>query len=193
MMGWIRASRIVATFLLVILIASDLGANFGDNSQEVEAAGETVHQSGITSRGGPRPTPAGTPGLDALVAQPRLQPSPTPTPLPSPSPTPEPKPQSRDLGVFKVTGYSDSPYLNGTDGRGITRSGELTHWGVVAVDPDVIPLGTRLQIEGFGDTVFTALDTGGGIIGRWVDVWYGTDWDALQHGVKHGNVRVLLE
>jgi 3D (Asp-Asp-Asp) domain-containing protein len=57
----------------------------------------------------------------------------------------------------------------------------------------VIPLGTRLQIEGMGDTVFRALDTGGGIRGRWVDVWFHTDWDAIQHGVRHLNVQVVPE
>ena len=42
-----------------------------------------------------------------------------------------------------------------------------------------------MVIEGMGGTRFDALDTGGGVVGRWVDVWFPTDWDALQHGVRH--------
>jgi 3D (Asp-Asp-Asp) domain-containing protein len=69
-------------------------------------------------------------------------------------------------------------------------TGIKTHWGAVAVDPRVIPLGSKLKIEGFGDTEFTALDTGGGVIGQWVDVWFPTDWEAIQHGIR--NMRVFL-
>jgi 3D (Asp-Asp-Asp) domain-containing protein len=61
---------------------------------------------------------------------------------------------------------------------GITRSGALLTKGIVAVDPNVIPLGTRLYIPGYGFAV--ALDTGGGIIGDRIDLGYpdgvAVDW-----------------
>lgn len=53
--------------------------------------------------------------------------------------------------------------------RGTTYTGHPVGYGVVAVDPNVIPLYTRMEIPGYG--VGTALDTGSGVKGAWVDVW----------------------
>jgi 3D (Asp-Asp-Asp) domain-containing protein len=44
--------------------------------------------------------------------------------------------------------------------------------GVVAVDPSVIPLGSRLYIPGYGNGV--AADIGGGIQGDVIDLWFRT-------------------
>lgn len=54
------------------------------------------------------------------------------------------------------------------DGRGITKMGTLARYGVVAVDPKVIPLGTRVFIPGYG--VAIAEDTGGDILGNRIDL-----------------------
>jgi 3D (Asp-Asp-Asp) domain-containing protein len=53
---------------------------------------------------------------------------------------------------------------------GITRSGMPLTKGIVAVDPNVIPLGTHLYIPGYGFAI--AADTGGGIIGERIDLGY---------------------
>ena len=193
MVGWIHASRLVAILLMALVMRSDLATQPPDRDVDAEAAPVVTHMTSISSRGGPRPPVASSPPVEALVARLRIPTPPTPTPPPAtlePSPTLTPQPRYEDLGLFKITGYSDGAELNGTDGRGITKSGEKTHWGVVAVDPRIIPLGSKILIEGLDGTVFTALDTGGGIKGRRVDVWYSTDWDALQHGVRE--MRVLL-
>jgi len=55
---------------------------------------------------------------------------------------------------------------------GHTATGLPVGWGVVAVDPSVIPLGTKLTIPGYGEAV--AADTGGGVRGRMIDVWFPT-------------------
>ena len=89
--------------------------------------------------------------------------------------------QSDNSFVSRVTGY---------DLVGYTRSGTWTRWGVVAVDPTVIPLGSRIMIEGFDD-VFVAEDTGGGVKGRWVDIWFPSYWDAIQFGSQYRRVTVL--
>jgi 3D (Asp-Asp-Asp) domain-containing protein len=96
------------------------------------------------------------------------------------APEPSPTPEMVSLGMFLTSGYTDRDA--GMDGRGITRSGERTHPGVVAVDTDIIPLQTVLQIEGMGS--FTALDTGGGIYGNRLDIWFPDRDAALQHGVQ---------
>lgn len=194
MRNYIRASRLLIAMLLVVLAYADLALGSADSATAEEMAGHAERPTLVTNRGGPRPTPEGMLRTnDTLVAKLHFH-DPTPTPSPTPEPTvpPTPEPTLRHLGLFKITGYSDSP-MNGTDGRGITRSGERTRWGVVAVDPRVIPLYSRLVIEGMGDTVFSALDTGGGIIGRWVDVWFPTDWEAIQHGVDWRNVYLVVK
>ena len=62
-------------------------------------------------------------------------------------------------------------------GSGTTATGTTVQKGTVAVDPSVIPLGTRMYIPGYGDGV--AEDTGGAIIGNIIDLGYGPDdvWD----------------
>ena len=55
---------------------------------------------------------------------------------------------------------------------GRTATGIPAGYGVVAVDPSVIPLGTRLTIPGYGEGV--AADTGGGVRGNTIDVWFPT-------------------
>jgi len=55
---------------------------------------------------------------------------------------------------------------------GRTATGIPTGWGVVAVDPSVIPLGTRLTIPGYGEGV--AADTGGAVRGNAIELWLPT-------------------
>ena len=64
--------------------------------------------------------------------------------------------------------------------RGRTATGLPTAPGVVAVDPSVIPLGTRLTIPGYG--VGVAADTGGSVRGNVIDVWFPTRQQALAWG-----------
>lgn len=53
--------------------------------------------------------------------------------------------------------------------RGNTATGLPTSWGIVAVDPNVIPLGTKMTIPGYGDAI--AADTGSAVRGATIDVW----------------------
>jgi N-acetylmuramoyl-L-alanine amidase len=64
------------------------------------------------------------------------------------------------LGSFEVSCHT---------GKGITASGRPSSREIVSVDPRVVPLGTRLVIEGVGPRV--AADTGGSIRGRRLDIW----------------------
>jgi peptidoglycan DL-endopeptidase CwlO len=75
---------------------------------------------------------------------------------------PPPPPGGRQL-VVSATCY---------DLAGRTATGMPVGHGVVAVDPSVIPLGSRLYIPGYGNGV--AADVGGGIQGSIIDLWYPT-------------------
>jgi 3D (Asp-Asp-Asp) domain-containing protein len=63
---------------------------------------------------------------------------------------------------------------------GATASGLPVGWGVVAVDPSVIPLGTHMTIPGYGEAV--AADTGTAIIGTIIDLWFPTTAQAAAWG-----------
>jgi len=89
----------------------------------------------------------------------------------------------------RVTGYSDGPE-GGAIGF-ITYIGTVTRWGTVAVDPAVIPLGSRVLIAGMPG-VYEAEDTGSGVRGNWVDVWFPTPQAARQFGVYDGVMVTVL-
>lgn len=72
-------------------------------------------------------------------------------------------------------------YTAGCDGcSGITAIGRPAGHGIVAVDPSVIPLGTRLFIPGYGPAV--AGDTGGAIRGLRIDLGFNSLRDAMLFG-----------
>ena len=85
----------------------------------------------------------------------------------------------------KVTAYT--PYDAGCNG--ITATGTTAKKGVIAVDPSVIPLGTRVYIPGYG--VAVAQDTGGAIKGNRIDVCYATKAEAFGWGVRNVPVYIL--
>jgi 3D (Asp-Asp-Asp) domain-containing protein/septal ring factor EnvC (AmiA/AmiB activator) len=95
--------------------------------------------------------------------------APEATPLPS-STAVEPLGDGTQLTVV-ATGYAI---------RGRTATGLATSWGVVAVDPSVIPLGTKMTIPGYG--VGVAADTGGSVQGNVIDLWFPTVAQALAWG-----------
>ncbi|MBE7052945.1 MAG: DUF348 domain-containing protein [Ruminococcaceae bacterium] len=78
---------------------------------------------------------------------------------------------------------------------GITASGMRAQYGVIAVDPRVIPLGTKLYIETTdGSYIYgysIAADTGGAIKGNRVDLFFPTHGEALQFGRKTVNVYIM--
>ena len=74
-------------------------------------------------------------------------------------------------------------------GDGITASGMQAKHGVVAVDPNVIPLGTKLYIPGYGEAL--AADTGGDIVGSRIDVVMEDYGEAMQFGRRTVEVYVL--
>ena len=64
--------------------------------------------------------------------------------------------------------------------RGTTAVGLETRPGIIAVDPRVIPLGSKMFVPGYGEGV--AADTGSAVKGAIIDVWLPTVEEALQWG-----------
>jgi Uncharacterized protein conserved in bacteria len=78
--------------------------------------------------------------------------------------------------------------------KGITYTGKEATNGIVAVDPSVIPLGTKIYVKSdYADLgVCTADDIGGGIIGNKIDICMeGTVSELLQFGVRSMRVYIL--
>lgn len=77
---------------------------------------------------------------------------------------------SRGTVRFRQAYWMEATAYLPTDGggHGITASGLAARHGVVAVDPSVIPLGTRLYVPGYG--LALAADTGSAIIGHKIDL-----------------------
>lgn len=72
---------------------------------------------------------------------------------------------------------------------GITYTGLRVKPGIVAVDPKVIPLGTWLYVEGYGEAL--AADIGGAIKGNKIDLYYESPKDVERYGKRSVKVYVL--
>lgn len=89
---------------------------------------------------------------------------------------------SGDWMTFKATAYD--PSVGDT-----TRMGTPARLGVIAVDPSVIPLGSIVEVEGYG--TFSAEDTGGAINGNIIDIFVSSYEEAINFGVRTVRVRIV--
>jgi len=100
----------------------------------------------------------------------------------------------RELTVV-ATAYTAHPSENGGTygGRVLTAMGhDLTanpNMKMIAVDPKVIPLGSKVWVEGYGEAI--AGDTGGAIKGNRIDILLGSDSAAQKWGRKTVKVKIL--
>lgn len=103
--------------------------------------------------------------------------APTTTTTAAPQAQPASSAPGRDLGSFEITCYS----IHGT-----TASGAPTSEDGVAVDPNVIPMGSHIYIDGLGWK--WARDTGGAIKGQRIDIWKNTSDECVQWGRQYRQV-----
>lgn len=91
------------------------------------------------------------------------------------------------LGTFKCTYYTGAA----DEGGNITALGTpVTPWYTVAVDPRVIPLGSKIRIEGY-DGIFYCADTGSAIKGSILDIAVGSKSEASNLGVQYHKVYLV--
>lgn len=75
-------------------------------------------------------------------------------------------------------------------GHTITATGTTPKWGTIAVDPSVIPYGTKVYIPKF-DMVFTAEDCGGAIKGNKIDIFMNSESECTTFGRQNIEIQIL--
>ncbi len=90
------------------------------------------------------------------------------------------KPEAKRILIMTVTAYCHSRYR--------TASRTKPCPGTISVDPKIIPLGTALYVEGYGQG--RALDTGSAIKGNRIDVWFTSREEAVRWGKKKVKVYI---
>lgn len=88
-----------------------------------------------------------------------------------------------------ATAYDPSPATIGRGATGYTCTGLKATFGMVAVDPRVIPFGTLVYVEGYG--LALACDRGSAIKGNRIDLCYDRKSTADAYGKKHVKVHIL--
>lgn len=144
---------------------------------------------------------------DKIIANGTMNPTPKPTATPkaekstsvkSSSKTATPVKAEEADGTIAGYKYTKKMTMNSTAYSAFTPSGKIgttasgipSRYGVVAVDPKVIPLGTKLYVEGYG--VAIAADTGGAIKGNKIDLCFeDTEKNLNAYGRKNIDVYIL--
>ena len=96
------------------------------------------------------------------------------------------------IGNFKLTFYCPCKKCSGSYGHNTSSGAYATEGRTIAVDPKVIPKGSHVYIDGFGE--FIAEDTGGKWVkGNHVDIFLEDHNRCLDsaHGIKHAEVYLM--
>lgn len=159
----------------------------------------------------PEPEPSTTPEAKTesaeAAAQTKLEETPAPSAAPEPDPEPEPEPsaspESSSSGSTittedgQVLTYSSTLSVEATayTGGGTTATGTAARYGAIAVDPSVIPYGTRMYIvSDDGKWIYgvaTAEDCGGAIKGHIIDLYFDDYNTCIQFGRRNCTVYIL--
>lgn len=107
---------------------------------------------------------------------------------------PAPVEKTADESEAKVITVEATAYTADCEGcSGTTKTGidlkANPNQKVIAVDPNVIPLGSKVHVEGYGEAI--AGDTGGAIDGHKIDVFIPSEAKAKQWGRKDVQVKIL--
>ena len=105
---------------------------------------------------------------------------------------------SHKSNLKKVTTSSSSSSVKKTlkvkayayTGGGYTATGTKARYGTLAVDPKVIPYGTKVYIKEL-DKVFTAEDCGGAIKGNTIDIFMTTEAQCNNWGIRNITIEIL--
>lgn len=87
---------------------------------------------------------------------------------------------------YKVTAYCPCEKCSEGYGRKTSTGVTATEGRTIAVDPTVIPYGTKVHIKGMGD--FVAEDCGGDVKGKHIDIYFESHQDTIKFGVRFKTV-----
>ncbi len=94
-----------------------------------------------------------------------------------------------EVKIMEATAYDPGPESCGIYADGYTYTGKKATYGIAAVDPKVIPLGTKLYVEGYGFAA--AEDIGSAIKNNRIDLCFDTQREAILFGRKKLKVYIL--
>jgi len=98
-----------------------------------------------------------------------------------------------DWQCFVITGYNANSGEQGTSNKTATTfnldHNRVKNLPIIAVDPDIIPLYSIVEIENIG--AFIALDTGGLIKGNRIDILFDSKKEAIEFGKQIMKVRII--
>ena len=164
-------------------------AKAAEEAQAAEEAAQKVKVAQITAKVAVEKESKAEPATVVDATQPTTENKEEATVAPTPVSTPvsTPVPSTGKTIVVSATGYSTAqPGLSTHTATGINL---LQNPMVIAVDPRVIPLGTMLEVPGYG--VAIAGDTGGAIKGNRIDIHFPTVGQALSWGRKTITIKIL--
>jgi len=100
--------------------------------------------------------------------------------------------RSRIVGEPKQLGPATNYVATAYSLRGRTASGRMVNRGLIAADPSVLPLGSRVRLDhpGYSGEYLVA-DTGGAIHGRRIDIWTPSSSEAMRFGRRTVKLTVL--
>lgn len=115
-------------------------------------------------------------------------------PAEEPKPVEEPMDEDEEelvyAGNFKLTFYCPCTSCCGENAQGITASGTVATEGrTVSADPNILPLGTRIYIDGYGELIVE--DTGSAINGNVLDIYLSDHNRCLEEGVQYKDVYIV--
>ncbi len=99
--------------------------------------------------------------------------------------------QKRQKGIYSISAYCPCEKCCGKWADKVTFSGTKAQEGrTISVDPKIIPLGTRVLIDGHE---YIAEDVGGAIKGNKLDMFFNSHQDALKWGVQKKEVEIFIK
>ena len=104
--------------------------------------------------------------------------------------TNEPSKSQAESSSNNNNGTSMSVEATAYAGDTITSTGTTPKWGTIAVDPTVIPYGTKVYIPKF-DMVFTAEDCGSAIKGKRIDIFMNSEAECVKFGRQNMEIKIL--
>lgn len=147
------------------------------DQREVSSAGADVKSSQEQGEAPTASPPANKRQVEEKAAAPPVAKTPTPS---------EPTGKEMSMTATAYTAYCEG--CSGVTYTGIDLRSNPNQ-KVIAVDPSVIPLGSRVWVEGYGEAI--AGDIGGAIKGNIIDVFLENKQDALNWGRKTVTIKIL--